>query len=100
MTLHDITWELIFHLIRCSQPTENTGVQLLRPDQEKVLDVIAADRSHDVVSCCKRVLKKWLETSTNATWNELIRALRRPSVELDCLANQLERMLSIERKIL
>ena len=79
---------------------EDLGVQLLRPDQEKMLDVIAADRSHDVVSCCKRVLKKWLDTSTNATWNELIRVLRRPSVELDCLANQLEQMLSIKRKIL
>ena len=79
---------------------EDLGVQLLRPDQEKTLDIIAADCSHDVVSCCKRLLKKWLDTSTNATWNELIRALRRPSVELDCLANQLEQMLSIKRKIL
>ena len=24
MTTHDITWELIFRLIRCPQPTENT----------------------------------------------------------------------------
>ena len=78
---------------------EDLGVQLLRPDQEKTLDIIAADRSHGVVSCCKRVLKKWLDTTTDATWNELIRALRRPSVELDYLADQLERMLNRECRL-
>lgn len=93
--------DLYDHVVpKVADKWEDLGVQLLRPDQEKMLDVIAADSSHDVVSCCKRVLKKWLETSTNATWNELIRALRRPSMELDRLANQLERMLSIECKIL
>ena len=66
------------------------GVQLLRPDQEKLLDIIAANHPHDVVSCCKCVLKKWLDTTTDATWNELIRTLRSPSVQLDCLAGQLE----------
>ena len=66
------------------------GVQLLRPDQEKFLDIIAADHPHDVVSCCKCVLKKWLDTTTDATWNELIRALRSRNVQLDYLAGQLE----------
>ena len=78
---------------------EDLGVQLLRPDQEKALDIIAADRSHDVVSCCKRVLKKWLDTTSDATWNELIRALRRPSVELYYLADQLERMLNTKCRL-
>ena len=32
------------------------GMQLLRPDQEKLLDIIATDYPHDVVSCCKCVL--------------------------------------------
>ena len=72
------------------------GVQLLRANQEKMLDIIAADHPHDVVSCCKRVLEKWLDTATDATWNELIRALRSPGVQLDYLAGQLEQMLSTE----
>ena len=68
------------------------GVQLLRSDQEKLLDIIAADHPYDVVSCCKCVLKKWLETTTDATWNQLIKALRSPSIQLDYLAGQLEQM--------
>ena len=75
------------------------GVQLLRPDQEKMLDIIAADHPHDVVGCCKCVLNKWLNTTTDATWNELIRALRSPSVQLDYLAGQLEQMMITECKI-
>ena len=74
------------------------GVKLLRPDQEKMLDIIAADHHDDVVSCCKCVLKKWLNTTTDATWNELIRALRSASVQLDYLAGQLEQMMITECK--
>ena len=74
------------------------GVQLLRPDQEEILDIIAANHPNDVVGCCKCVLKKWLETTTNATWNELIRALRSPSVQLDYLAGQIEQMMITECK--
>ena len=75
------------------------GLQLVRPDQERMLDIIAADHPHDVVSCCKCILKKWLDTTTDATWNELIRALRSPSVQLDFLAGQIEGNLITECKI-
>ena len=69
---------------------KDLGVQLLPPE---MVDIIAADHPHDVVSCCKCVLKKWLDTTTDATWNQLIKALRSPSVQLDCLAGQLEQVL-------
>ena len=75
------------------------GVQLLRSDQENRLNIIAVDHPHDAVSCCKCVLEKWLDTTTDATWNQLITALRSPSVQLDYLASQLEQMLSTECKI-
>ena len=75
------------------------GVQLLRPDQEKMLDIIAADHPHDVVSCCKCVLKKWLDTTSDATWNELIRALRSSKVQLDNLADELEQMATTGCKL-
>ena len=70
------------------------GVKLLRPDQENRLNTIAADHPNDVVSCCKRVLEKWLETTSDATWNELIIALRSPGVQLVSFAKQLEQMLA------
>ena len=74
------------------------GVQLLRRDQGNVLNIIEADHSHDVVSCCKCLLKKWLETTTDATWNELIRALRSPTVQSASFAEQLEQMMITECK--
>ena len=69
---------------------KDLGVQLLPPE---MVDIIAADHPHDVVSCCQCVLKKWLDTTTDASWNQLIKALRSPSVQLDYLAGQLEQML-------
>ena len=79
---------------RVADKWRDLGVQLLpRLGQERMLDIIAADHPHDVVSYCKRVLEKWLDTSTDATWNELIRALRSPSIQLHYFAGQLEQML-------
>ena len=75
------------------------GVHLLRSDQERMLDIIEADHPHDVVSCCKHLFRKWLDTSEDATWNMLMRALSSPSVQLDYLAGQLEQMLITECKI-
>ena len=66
------------------------GVQLLPPE---MVDIIAADHPYGVVSRCKRLLKKWRETTTDATWNQLIKALRSSSVQMDYFAGQLEQML-------
>ena len=74
------------------------GVKLLRPDQENVIRIIAADHPHDAVSCCQCVLQKWLDTSTDATWNQLITALRSPIIQLDYLASQLEQKMITECK--
>ena len=63
------------------------------------INLIAADHPHDDVSCCSAVLKKWLETTPDASWNQLIRALKSPTVELDSLADQLEMILDIKCKI-
>ena len=71
------------------------GVQLLRSNQ--TVDVIEADHFPDSTTCCKRVLDKWLEVEAHATWSQLIRALRSPSVKLDYFANHLEQMLLQQR---
>ena len=71
------------------------GEQLLPPE---TVGIIAQNHSHDVVSCCKRVLEKWLETTTDAAWNQLIIALESPGVQLNHLAGQLEQMLIPECK--
>ena len=91
--------DLYDHVVnKIAHKWRNLGVQLLRPDQENVLNIIEAVHPHDDVSCCKRLLEKWLETTTDATWNELIRALMSPSVQLISFAIDLERMMITECK--
>ena len=74
---------------------KDLGLQLLRSDQTNVLNIIAVDHPHDAMSCCKCVLQKWLDTTTDATWNQLIGALKSPSVQLDYIANQLEQKMMV-----
>ena len=40
--------------------------------------------------CCQEMFKKWLETE-NASWDQLLEALRSPSVQLVYLASQSNR---------
>ena len=69
---------------------KDLGLQLLQSDQANMLNITEANHPHDVESCCKCVLEKWLDASTDATWNQLIGALKSPSIQLDYVANQLE----------
>ena len=39
---------------------------------------------------------EWLNTQENASWDQLLEALRSPSVELMQLANKVEKMLDDE----
>ena len=77
------------------------GLQLLEDNQFGIgmLDIIGGKYSRDDVKCCKHVLEMWLETTPDASWNQLIRTLRSPTVRLHCLADQLEQMMSTECKI-
>ena len=75
------------------------GVQLLRSDQTNELDIIAANYPQDVVGRCQRVIEKWWDTNTGATWNQLIAVLKGPSVQLDHFAGKLEQMLTPECKL-
>ena len=79
---------------------KDLGVQLLRSDQTNELDIIATNYPQDVVLCCKCVFKKWLESRVDATWNQLIEALKCPGVQLDYVASELERRLKLECKII
>ena len=56
-----------------------------------MLDIIAADHPHDARRCCICVLDRWLVTDPDATWNQLIRALKVGG--LPHLANHLQQMI-------
>ena len=74
------------------------GMQLLRSDQTNELEIIETNYPQDVVRSCNCVLKKWLDTSLAATWDQLIEALKR--IQLDHFASELEQRLKPECKII
>ena len=87
-------------VVSAADKWKGLGVQLLpQSDLEQLLQVIETDHPRDAINCCKRVLEKWLDTS-DATWSQLIRALRSPSIQLDYLAGQLEQMMIEECELL
>ena len=66
------------------------GVQLLDPISGSTLDIIERNNPRDVVRCCQCMLEKWLEKTPDASWNQLLAALRSSSVQLNHLASQIE----------
>ena len=93
--------DLYDHVVsRVAKNWKDIGVKLLRSDQTYELDIIETKYPQDVFRCCKCVLEKRLESSVDATWNQLIEALRCPSVGLNYFASELEQRLKPECKII
>ena len=67
---------------------KDLGVQLLKSDQQNELSIIAADYPGNCRECCKRVFEIWLNTTADATWDQLIAALE--SVGLNHFASELK----------
>ena len=64
------------------------GLELLETKHEKSLDLIESDgNKHDLEWCCRKMFRKWLETSVNATWSQLIGAIK--SIGLNDVANSI-----------
>ena len=68
------------------------GIELLDPDVEE-LDTIEAGSS-DLNKCCTKMFQLWLKKQPTASWNQLIEALKQPSINLGALASEIEQMLS------
>ena len=69
------------------------GVKLLK-DQDLHLDVIESNHAGDNEKCCMKMFWYWLNTNTDATWLQIIDALRSPAVKLPAVAADLEKMLT------
>lgn len=74
------------------------GVQLLDPSTESMLGIIEKNHPQDVIGCCKSMFQYWLDTRLDASWSQLLVALRSPCVQLNCLAEQIEHKLTKKRK--
>lgn len=90
--------DLYNHVVQeSSVKWRDIGVQLLNPPSDSVLDIIEKDNPRDIRGCCKYVLQKWLNKNPDASWDQLLEALRSPSVELDYLAEQIEHKLIVNK---
>ena len=52
----------------------NLGLQLV--DDYNMLDRIKSNFQGDTVCCCNEMFKKWLEVKPDASWDQLIAALK------------------------
>ena len=66
------------------------GIQLLDDHQVPQLEIIRANNDN-VTGCCTALFGYWLQTHPNASWYELVAALRAPGVELNDVAASVER---------
>jgi len=73
------------------------GTQLFDPTSGDMLDIIEKECQNDIKRCCICMLDKWLDKTPDASWNQVLAALRTPSVELNYLADQIEQKLLKEK---
>ena len=69
------------------------GIQLFSESQVPRLDEIYDTYSNDRRRGCREMLKCWLKITPGATWDDLIRALRAPGLELLSIADDVEKQL-------
>ena len=69
------------------------GIELLDDDQVTYLESIRANRSEATRSCTAMFIN-WLQSHPNATWHQLIEALKAPGVELNNVAAMVEALFS------
>ena len=66
-----------------SEVWKNLGVELL-PEGEKsvaALKIISANSHRDVNKCCASLFSKWLQMVPDASWRQLIEALKVVNLE-------------------
>ena len=69
------------------------GIQLFKNSQLPKLDEIQATYSTDRRGGCIKMLNYWLQITPEATWEDLICALRKPGLELFSLADYVEKIV-------
>ena len=80
-----------------SSKWHDLGLELLEQEDEETLNEIKINNPSDVRECCKQMFQLWLSKCTNATWKQLIQALK--EIELNNLATEIEGMLMSAKEI-
>ena len=69
------------------------GVELLAEEDVQALDEIQSNYPSNASMCCTKMFQLWLDRQPEASWRQLIKALREPNIELKELANTIEQKL-------
>ena len=69
------------------------GIELLGDESLQALDEIEKNNPRDASTCCTKMFQLWFERQPEASWRQLIQALREPNIEMNELANTLEQKL-------
>ena len=69
------------------------GIELLDDGSLQDLDQIQNNYPRDASTCCTKMFQLWLERQSDASWRQLIQALREPHIEMNELANAIEQKL-------
>ena len=72
------------------QAWKDLGTELM-PDAEAELSAISAEHPNSLVKRCSSLFQLWLQKESNASWKQLLDALKK--VNLNHLATQIEEML-------
>ena len=75
----------------------SVGVELFEGNDIKRLNIIRCNHNGNAEACCVDMLSMWHEKYPNATWDDIIKALKAPGVDLNDTASTIERLLSLEQ---
>ena len=67
------------------------GIELLGQDGVAELDMVKANNSDNVTTCCSEMLTLWRQRQTGTSWNQLIEAL--VQVKLNQVAEEIRKGL-------
>ena len=66
---------------------------MLAEEDIQALDEIQKNYPRDVSTCCTKMFQLWLDRHPEASWRQIIQALREPNIEMNELANTIEQKL-------
>ena len=68
------------------------GLELLDPRHEREMEIIDKDsKVEGTRTCCRKMFGKWLETRDDASWDQLIEAVR--TIQLNEVASHIEQLV-------
>ena len=74
------------------------GLHLLADEHQHWLGIIEKDNRNDTLTCCRQMFLKWLQINNEATWDQLVRAIR--GIHLNDTASNIESLFPQGKEVL